>query len=88
MNPQQLDVRSGRYLARIWNRTEFRGEAVTLDQLTEACRRHFFSGRPCVGYPEDEDEQAMHEFLVSQTPGTIFSDFEGFSLWWLTGLGL
>ena len=52
-----LDVRSGRYMARIWNRTEFRGEAVTLDQLTEACRRHFFSGRPCVGYPEDEDEQ-------------------------------
>ena len=63
-----LDVRSGRYMARIWNRTEFRGEAVTLDQLTEACRRHFFSGRPCVGYPEDEDEQGMHEFLVSQTP--------------------
>ena len=27
-----------------------------------------FSGKPCLGYPEDEDEHLLEEFLVSQTP--------------------
>ena len=31
---------------------------------------HFllFIGKPCLGYPEDEDEHLLEEFLVSQTP--------------------
>ena len=32
-----------------------------------ACEKHF-SGKPCLGYPEDEDEHSMQEFFVSQTP--------------------
>ena len=39
------------------NQTQKRGEALTLEQLTDACRKHFFSGKPCAGYPEDDDEQ-------------------------------
>ena len=27
-----------------------------------------FPGKPCLGYPEDEDEHLLEEFLVSQTP--------------------
>ena len=35
----------------------------------DACRNHFFSGRLCLGFPQDDDEEeATKPFLVSQTP--------------------
>ena len=64
-----LELDSGKFLTRIWNQTITRGRALTLEGLVEACETFFArSGRPCLGLPEDEDEQVMQDFLVSQTP--------------------
>ena len=61
------NTKDGKFMARIWNQTVFSGIAPTLEQFVNTCEKHF-SGKPCLGYPEEEDEHAMQEFFVSQTP--------------------
>ena len=64
-----LDLDSGKFLTRIWNQTITRGCALSLEEFVEACETFFaHNGKPCLGLPEDEDEQVMQDFLISQTP--------------------
>ena len=63
-----LNLETGKFMARIWNQTVTAGDAVSLEKFTEACQTHFSQGKPCLGYPEDEQEQVDQEYLTSQTP--------------------
>ena len=65
-----LDLRTGAFLARVWNRTVRRGRAGSAAQLGEACARHFRERRLCLGLVEEREgeQQAGLEFLNSQTP--------------------
>ena len=63
-----LNLETGKFMARIWNQTVMTGDAFSLEKFTEACQTHFSQGRPCLGYPEDEQEQVDAEYLTSQTP--------------------
>ena len=66
-----FNLRSRRFLARIWNRTVRLGEADRLEQLVSACRIHFGQGRPCLGSLQDpEQQQALDddEHMSCQTP--------------------
>ena len=63
-----LDMKSGVFLARIWNKTVQRGKAGSAEELDEACTHHFRERRLCLGLFEDEGEQAGLRFLTSQTP--------------------
>ena len=46
-----FNLHSGHFMSRVWNQTVSRGKATALDQLAEACQRHFVDrGRPCVGF--------------------------------------
>ena len=62
-----VEVKSGMYIRRIWNRTLERGKAVTIDQLVDICNQHFFQGKPCIGCPQYRNEEGQ-EFVTSQTP--------------------
>ena len=47
----------------------FQFRAINLEDFKDACKNHFCSGRLCLGFPQDEDEEeASKPFLVSQTP--------------------
>ena len=46
-----LDLKSGKYLSRVWNQTVATGSAVDEGKLTDACKNLFFKGRPCLGHP-------------------------------------
>ena len=63
-----VEVNSGTYMRRIWNRTVATGKMVTTDQLAELCKKHFFQGKPCIGCPQYRTEEDDQQFLVSQTP--------------------
>ena len=62
-----LDVRTGKYLARIWNQTVTTGIVTTPDQLKAAFMTHF-EHRPCLGCPEGANDKTQFDFLISQTP--------------------
>merc|ERR1712066_1054931 len=64
-----LNLKSGRYLSRIWNQTVASGNIARGYQLAEVCKQHFGQGTPCLGHPEEErDILRKKKFLVSQTP--------------------
>ena len=64
-----LNLRTGRYLSRIWNQTVMSGNVVTAQQLTDICKNIFDRGRPCLGCPEEaRDELEKQDYLISQTP--------------------
>ena len=39
-----FNLHSGHFLSRVWNQTVTRGRATALEQLVEACQRHFVDG--------------------------------------------
>ena len=49
-----LNLRSGKYISRVWNQTLTTGSALEGDVLLEACKTLFCQGRPCYGYPVSE----------------------------------
>ena len=64
-----LNLKTGKYLSRIWNQTVATGNIVRADQFTEVCKDHFCQGRPCLGCPvKMKDEIGEKGFLISQTP--------------------
>ena len=63
-----FNVKSGKYISRIWNQTTSVGTAHTLEQFMEACQDLFGQGKPCVGCIEDEEGHVNHGYLVSHTP--------------------
>ena len=46
-----LDLKTGKYVSRLWNQTIATGTALRKEELLEACRSLFCQGRPCFGYP-------------------------------------
>ena len=53
----------------MWSQTISYGRVASLDQLREACANHF-QGRPCLGYPLDEDikqEAEMRRYDYSES---------------------
>ena len=62
------NVRTGRFMARIWSQTVRVGEAESLEDFVEACKEHFGQGRPCLGCPQDKSEVLNQGFLLSHTP--------------------
>ena len=44
-------LKSGKYMARIWNQTVAVGLALKGNELEEACQELFGQGTPCMGYP-------------------------------------
>ena len=62
------NMTTGKYMARLWDRTVTSGRATSLQQFTDACKNHFSKGRLCLGYPAAMSEP--DKILVSQTPIT------------------
>ena len=60
---------TGKYIARIWNRTVFTGTISSVDQLRAVCMEHF-EHMPCLGLPfaKSELEEADFDFMVSHAP--------------------
>ena len=58
-----VEVKSGMYIRRLWNKTVERGKAVTVDQLVDLCNKHFFQGKPCIGCPQNSIEEEVQNFV-------------------------
>ena len=66
-----LDLRSGKYISRIWNQTVETGSVFGGKKLMEACKNLFCQGRPCVGYPVTETVfPRKHSSTCSRVIGT------------------
>ena len=50
-----LDLKSGKYISRVWNQTMATGSAADEGTLMEACKNLFCNGRPCLGHPVAEE---------------------------------
>ena len=63
-----FDRSSGRFLARIWNKTVAVGKAVTKKELSSVLSDIFDGGRPCIGIPQEDEELPLidptSQFLV------------------------
>ena len=46
-----VDLKSGKYISRVWNQTVGTGSAKDKGKLMEACKNIFCQGRPCLGLP-------------------------------------
>ena len=46
------NMKSGQYMARLWNKTLDSGEVMTLEHLADVCERHFSQRPLCLGCPE------------------------------------
>lgn len=64
------NLKSGKYLARIWNQTVAVGWAFKDNELNKACQDLFGQGMPCIGYPikQCQIENTLQHYLVSHTP--------------------
>ena len=62
------NIKSGKYLARLWNKTLDSGGVMNLDHLAVICERHFLQIPLCLGCPESEKDVANCAFFVSQSP--------------------
>ena len=64
-----LDLKTGKYISRIWNQSVATGDVARGGHFKELCDHHFGQGKPCLGCPEKEKEKlGSEEFLISQTP--------------------
>lgn len=63
-----FNIKSGVFLARMWNETVTRVSPCSIAEFEEACRKHFSQGRPCLGYLVDSEAIGGANFLVSHTP--------------------
>ena len=46
-----LDLKSGKYISRVWNQALETGSALGKGKLLDACKHTFCRGRPCLGHP-------------------------------------
>ena len=66
-----LDLKSGKYISRVWNQTVATGSVSGGNKFMEACKNIFCSGRPCVGYPVTETLfPRKHSSICSRVLGT------------------
>ena len=63
--------KSGRFMARLWDQTVEKGQAVLIEQFRDACKKHL-SGRRrlCLGRPppKSDEEQSPDKLVITQTP--------------------
>ena len=64
-----LNIRSGKIIARIWDKTVSTGRVAGVSHFVEACKAHF-KGKPCIGCPVNSEEFKNQDYLISQTPMT------------------
>ena len=57
-----LNVRSGRYLTRVWGQTINEGLVARVNEFTEVCRSHFSHGRACIGCPDSDNTLVPSRF--------------------------
>ena len=64
------NLKSGKYISRIWNQSVEVGWASRVNELEEACKRLFKQGKPCIGHPlgELENNNTSDDYLASYTP--------------------
>ena len=62
------NLKSGKYMTRIWNQTVEVGWAFKENELEQACWRLFKQGKPCIGYPTNQYDKNMQDFFQSHTP--------------------
>ena len=52
-----FNLKSGRFIARVWNETLNAGLVENSDQVVGVCRRHFDGVQPCIGQPVESGEE-------------------------------
>lgn len=52
-----FNLKTGRFITRVWNETLKAGFVENVDQVASVCRRHFEGVRPCIGRPVDSCEE-------------------------------
>ena len=62
-----LNLKSGRFIKRVWDQTVASGKVISIAHFNEACST-LFKGRPCIGYPETKEKDILQDFIISQTP--------------------
>ena len=62
-----FNMKTGKVISRIWGQTVACEKVADVSQFVQTCTAHF-RGRPCVGYPDIDDDQRLQDFVVSQTP--------------------
>ena len=63
-----LNKKSGIYKAKLWNQTICSGKKPTAAEFVQICKQHFSQNKPCIGFPQELDEQSQYERPLSQTP--------------------
>ena len=63
-----LDTDTGRFFARVWNRTILTGRVFRKEEFLEICNELFGRGMPCMGYPDEERDETADGFLASHIP--------------------
>ena len=64
-----LNMKSGQYYERIWNKTVASAYVGSVCEFEEVCKGHFKNARRmCLGLFQDKNEVAALKFLMSQTP--------------------
>ena len=63
-----LNMKSGRYLSRIWSQTVAVGNACRKSELEEILNYHFDRGKPCLGYSEDPINNNGLDYFTCQYP--------------------
>ena len=63
-----FDIKSGKFIGRVWSQTVSNGKVETIAQFTEACTS-LFQSRPCLGYPLCGEQVTLQgNYVISQTP--------------------
>ena len=62
-----LNIRSGKIITRIWDKTISTGRIAGVSHFIESCKAHF-KEKPCIGCPMNSDEFKRQNYLISQTP--------------------
>ena len=66
-----LNLKSGVCMTRVWNRTIKSWKVVNITELELACRNLFDEGKPCVGYPDNNEEGKECILLPTVIPRKI-----------------
>ena len=62
-----LDVKYGKIICRVWGKTISSRKVASAAELSFACLAHF-KGRPCLGYPLDDEQETEQDCLLSYSP--------------------
>ena len=61
-----LDLKTGKYISRLWNQTIASGKVVSVAQFLATCKA--FQGKPCTGCPVDFPNAERNDHIILYTP--------------------